>query len=329
VAGAGDQLKLAVAHGGRHALATSAGTTGISVLSRWGRGTASGLSFGALAWSGDAAVWGIEASTGYLLSYRGGDWSVPGANPFDSKTRTRLLEMLGGRSLAQAEGADVGSGLHALAFGQDGQGYAVGDRGLVARYANGRWSTVGTAARKTLRAVATGGRGRAVAVGDAGTLLEASGKTWLHQLDTVALVGGQNLSSVDVLADGSALAATDRGALIQQHTAGKPWTFSPLPPLGVKIVKLRAYRAKSGRLHALALVRAGRGNALLLGDRDGWRSLGEPVGLAVADFDLDRGRSRLWLAGRRNGSASIVHFRPDGTGGWTVEEAKGQVTRSR
>jgi hypothetical protein len=238
-----------------------------------------------------------------LLRYQAGRWTVPLAGGLDPLVRRVLLRSLGARGLAAAGRSDAPGGLRALAFRSPAEGYAVGDRGAIARFADGAWHTERSPATERLTGVAAG-RGAVVAVGAHGLLLSRTQKGWVRPAAAAALVRDTDFSAAGAASDGTLLVAA--GGSILSSTGPAKWGPAPVQPLGVPVLKLSGYRTTAGVLHVVALVEQAGLRAVLDGTRAGWRPLSLGADAAVDDFALDGATKQLWLAGRRDGKAVVA-----------------------
>jgi hypothetical protein len=248
----------------------------------------------ALAFSQETA-WATD-ETGVLLELQDGRWEAWGESSSQHDVRESLVDALGGE-IASVDDAPA-TGLGALSFAPNGEGWAVGAGGLVIRYSDGDWELQETPAAVPLHAVAATDD-VAVAAGDQGVLVEDAGDGWDAPEEPRRLAAGRVFTAVDALSDGSMIAAA--GGMVLERTADGSWRRSTLQPLGVRVQRLAGYRA-DGELRAIALVGEGNELALLRGGTDGWSTVDLPAGLQIADFSLRRDNLQISLIGYRDGA---------------------------
>jgi hypothetical protein len=310
-AGAANDLSLTVS--GDHVLAVADGAA--IPIGRDAPPADSGLRLRSVAWASDHTAWGLEENTGALVRYADGKWSAAasamGAGQLDFQ---KVLEAMGAGKLPEVTSGAAGTGLRSLAFGEDG-GFAVGDKGAIKYLWLGRWMNVPSPTASDLTDVAVRGRD-GLAGGAEGTLLELHGGKWSVSDQAGEFAAGQDVTAVGFASDGTRLAATGGNVLVRQGSGD--WRAGELPPLGVDVVRLRGYLA-DGQLHVLALVKMGDGRALLDGDASGWRAVGEQIGAAVSDFDLDPDSGELWITGRNASGPIIARLHAGSDGTWTAE----------
>ncbi|MFL5894906.1 MAG: lytic murein transglycosylase [Thermoleophilaceae bacterium] len=302
-------LRLSPAGGGKPGRAALAATGGTALLASdrvvadfaggaWTPAPAPGLGLRALALLRPGVAWGLDGGSGTLLRYSGHRWAAPPARGIAVWAERVLLRALGGRGLSAAGPSDVATGLRALAFA-GGQGYAVGDHGVIGRLDGERWRLERSPVTTRLTGVAASSRG-VVAVGSHGTLLRRDSQgRWVRVGGAAALVGGRDIGTAGRAGDGTLLAAAG-GTIIAAATPAA-WHRADVPALGLRVLRLAGYRAADGALHVVALVDQSGQRVVLEGSRTGWRPLSLGGAGAVDDFALDESTSRIWLAGRRAG----------------------------
>jgi hypothetical protein len=292
---------VAVTPNGGRALAFGAASSAVYEAGRWQRGETTELPVRDAAAFGNGAV-AID-ETGVLLRQDGDQWVVPGADKVDRVSRAAFAAALGGHPLAAVDGHGSARGLQAVALSSAVEGYAVGARGLIEHYKLGNLSVEISPIATTLRDVIAG-PGGIVAVGDRGTLLERRDGSWRRSAQADKLVSGQGFTALEQMDDGTVVAVAG-GTAIQRGQTDDTWRRSELPPLGLPVRKLAAYR-EQGHLHGIALVGSGPGQTLLAGDAAGWRAIEIPDGFEVASFTRQPGSATIWVVGWRAGEAVLL-----------------------
>jgi transglycosylase-like protein with SLT domain len=295
-------VALAAPSSGHDLLALSGGSAAVFNGKRWQGGGGPGLPTRDTAYASPDHPWAILES-GQLMTNSGGGWQVPGEKLAQRATREALAGALAGQSLQSRPGGHA-TGLTSLAFSSSDQGYAVGAGGGIVQISGEDLSPMQSPTSQDLRDVAAA-KGNVVAVGDKGTLLELDGDSWKPNDGAAKLAAGADFTSVDVLPDGTVLAAAG-GTLLQRSDKGN-FEPAPLQPLGLPALKLTGYRTDAGELRAIVLAQSGDHRVVLEGDRQGWRPVDAGAGLDANDFAYSRSSKELWVAGEQNGQPVAAH----------------------